>query len=411
MSKVISYHLVHVLSFQEYWTPLVRTQLFEQANAQIDLKEANSPLSVEVWILVPFRTYWDSNFKNYLKELRLSYPKLKLRVIGGIDRMRNFPQAYLIYFHRRSLGLNPTIFHFRGDDLLLRFAWLKGLFTKDKFVADIRGLWPAEFLLNQKAEVFSIEELATNPSAMPLIERMKTNLEVADAISSVTLRLEEVVKKLIGFKGQAWVVPCAISKSLLREDCKSNQDESNEFQIGYLGGVASYQNLPDLVLPFLDAMIRKDSRVRVLLITHQPEEMKELIRPFCWDSDKYKLISVPQSKVHIYLKTLDVGLMIRKRNLVNEVAQPVKIGEYLAAGVSVLIQNKLGGLDPSEFPGLKELDFEKLTFEEAAEQVIHWLKTTSKEKRFMDALTSAEKLTWEKNIVIHRDHYQMLLNQ
>jgi glycosyltransferase involved in cell wall biosynthesis len=411
MSKVIPYHLVHVLSFQEYRTPLVRTQLFEQANAQISLKHSNAPLSVEVWILVPFRTYWDSVFKNYLKELRSSYPKLKFRVIGGMDRMRNFPQAYLIYYHRKSLGLDPTIFHFRGDDLLLRFAWLKILFTKDRYVADIRGLWPAEFLLNQKTEVFTIEELESNSFARPLIDRLKTNLEVADALSSVTLRLVEVVKKLTGFKGESWVVPCAISKSLLRDKSNNNQSEPTEFQIGYLGGVASYQNLPELVLPFMDAMIRKDSRVRVLLITHQPEEMKELIQPLNWESGKFELISVPQNKVHTYLKSLDVGLMIRKRNLVNEVAQPVKIGEYLAAGVPVLIQSQLGGLDKSEFPGMKELDFEQLSFDEAAEKVIHWLESTPKEKRFMDALTSAEKLTWENNIAIHRDHYQMILNQ
>lgn len=412
MSDYIQYHLVHVLAYQEYNTPLVRTQLFEQAKVQVELKSDNAPLSVEVWIVVPFRSYWDTAFKTYLNELRNSYPKLKIRVIGGVDRIANFPQSHLLYFYRRNLGMKPVIFHFRGEDLISRFIWLKKFFNKDKLVADIRGLWPAEFLLNQQIEVNSLEELASNPSAKILLDRMQENLKFADGLSTVNSKLGDAVSSLSEFDGPKWVVPCAIS------NYKRNgipigvaKSESSEYQIGYLGGTASYQNLPELVFPFMDVLMSKDSRVNFLIVTHEKEKMAEMIRQYHWDSKRVRLISVSQKEVHECLKNLDLGLMIRRSSLVNRVAQPVKIGEYLAAGVPVLIQKGLGGLRASEYPGLIELDFEKLSLEEAAAFVLNYLQTESWEKRSKSALTSAERLLWENHIPTHRHHYQILLNQ
>lgn len=401
---------MHVLSFQEYYTPLVRTQLFEQASAQISISNDDAPISVEVWILVPLRTIWDLKFKKYLEDIRGSFPKLKFRVLRGADRLGNFPASHFMYYYRKTIGLIPVVFHFRGDDLISRFIWLKNFFPKDKYVLDIRGLWPAEFLLNQNKEIFTCEELLADNTGKILVERLKENLKLADGMTTVTYRLGEVLRHLSGFSKSSWVVPCAISGDLVKSGEYSDQGKECGIYVGYLGGVASYQNLPDLVLPFMDMLMKKDERIMLRFVTHQPIQMKKLLDKFNWKANRFEVISVPQAEVNKHLKSMDLGLMIRRKNLVNEVAQPVKIGEYLAAGVPVLVQRNLGGLDTLDFPGIKEIDIETLGVEKASLETLEWINSTTKESRFKSAKESALKLTWEKNIPVHRYHYKALMS-
>ncbi|WP_297337026.1 hypothetical protein [Algoriphagus sp.] len=404
-----NYNLVHVLSYQEYRTPLVRVQLFEQAAIQQSIKGEDSPRVVEVWIVVPFRVYWDSYFNSYLKDLRITFPSLPIRILGGADRLANFPQTQLMFYFRKSLGQSPVIFHFRGDDLISQFLKIKSNYPQDRFVADIRGLWPAEFLLNKNKVVFNEKELLTDPSAALLVSQMNQNLNYADGLSTVSAELGRVIKKLSGFEKNSWTVPCAIPENSISTNTSKNS--SDQLLIGYLGGTAPYQHLPDLVLPFMDCLIRLNSQVKLRFITHQPDELRKIISRFAWEEEKFEIFSVDQKLVQNYLKDVDLGLLIRKRNLVNQVAQPVKVGEYLAAGVPVLAQTDLSGLSISDHPGILEKEFEGNPMEKIAEEILSWLSTTSRNQRSLLAVESAKKLTWEQMISRHRYHYHQILNQ
>jgi hypothetical protein len=50
-------------------------------------------------------------------------------------------------------------------------------------------------------------------------------------------------------------------------------------------------------------------------------------------------MSVPQSQVADYLVAADAGFLLRDASSVNRVSVPVKIGEYLAAGVPVVVSS------------------------------------------------------------------------
>lgn len=403
------YNLIHVLSYQEYRTPLVRVQLFEQADIQQSIKGEGSPNAVEVWIVVPFRSYWDSFFKSYIKNLRHTFPRLPIRILGGADRLSNFPQTQLMFYFRKSFGQLPVIFHFRGDDLLSSFSRIKSKYPQDRFVADIRGLWPAEFLLNRNKVVFNEVELLNDSSAALLVSEMVQNLKYADGLSTVSDELGRVIKKLSGSEKNSWTVPCAIPENTISE--KNPITSSQQLLIGYLGGTAPYQHLPDLVLPFMDCLIKLNPQVKLRFITHQPDELRKIISRFAWEEEKFEIFSVAQKLVQNYLRDLDLGLLIRKKNLVNQVAQPVKVGEYLAAGVPVLAQTKLSGLCPLDYPGILEKEFEGNPMGKIAEEILTWLTTTPRDERSLLALESAKKLTWEQMITRHRHHYQQILNQ
>ena len=51
---------------------------------------------------------------------------------------------------------------------------------------------------------------------------------------------------------------------------------------------------------------------------------------------------VPHNDVKYYLRITDVGIVIRDSNIVNRVAAPTKIAEYVTSGVQLLYSGKIG---------------------------------------------------------------------
>ena len=51
---------------------------------------------------------------------------------------------------------------------------------------------------------------------------------------------------------------------------------------------------------------------------------------------------VPHNDVKYYLRITDVGIVIRDNNIVNHVAAPTKIAEYVTSGVQLLYSGSIG---------------------------------------------------------------------
>lgn len=51
---------------------------------------------------------------------------------------------------------------------------------------------------------------------------------------------------------------------------------------------------------------------------------------------------VPHNDVKYYLRITDAGIVIRDSNIVNRVAAPTKIAEYVTSGVQLLYSGKIG---------------------------------------------------------------------
>jgi glycosyltransferase involved in cell wall biosynthesis len=81
-----------------------------------------------------------------------------------------------------------------------------------------------------------------------------------------------------------------------------------------------------------------------LAITPQVSRMDEACCAAGICSEDYKAVAGEPTTVPAYLGAADLGLLLRERTLVNEVASPVKFGEYLAAGVPVVITDGVGDL-------------------------------------------------------------------
>ena len=72
--------------------------------------------------------------------------------------------------------------------------------------------------------------------------------------------------------------------------------------------------------------------------------MLEILTRFKIDENRYRLISLPQNKVSEYLTAMDLGLLLRAPSVLNNFSQPVKFGEYLSAGIPVVLEEGTGDI-------------------------------------------------------------------
>ena len=107
----------------------------------------------------------------------------------------------------------------------------------------------------------------------------------------------------------------------------------------YAGGDQRYQMLPHM-FRIWHSMASDDS-VRFLALTNDTTRVEggiELDIP----RGRGTRISVDRDRIPAYLNAADIGFLLRSPDPLNTVASPVKFGEYLAAGLSVISSPGIG---------------------------------------------------------------------
>jgi len=158
-----------------------------------------------------------------------------------------------------------------------------------------------------------------------------------------------------------FVVPCcpdveAFSRVIAdRDTVRAELGLADKFVVSYVGSLAWYQ-LPEASLRIfrLIQSIRPDAHF--FAITTQPDKMRQLVETAGFAPTDFTIRSVPARDVPRLLVASDLGLMLRDDSTTNRVASPIKFGEYMAAGVPVVISPRLG--DYSESVRREELGVE-----------------------------------------------------
>ena len=126
-----------------------------------------------------------------------------------------------------------------------------------------------------------------------------------------------------------------------RDNARMSLGLSDRFIVSYVGSLAWYQ-LPQASIRLFRLIKTAIPLAHLLAITTEPDKMKRLLETSSIDSSDYTIRSVPPRDVPGLLIASDMGLLLRDNTLTNRVASPIKFGEYMAAGVPVLITPSLG---------------------------------------------------------------------
>lgn len=120
---------------------------------------------------------------------------------------------------------------------------------------------------------------------------------------------------------------------------KQENYHPTDFVVSYVGSTAAWQSTTQLI-DIIRQIGEKYRNIRFFILSNgKITEIKDLPRHI---SDRIVIKSVPHKEMKYYLSMTNIGIVIRDNNIVNQVAAPTKIAEYLTNGVSILYSGDIG---------------------------------------------------------------------
>lgn len=215
-----------------------------------------------------------------------------------------------------------------------------------RLVFDARGAYHAEF---------SEYRMIDDDAFIDKVKRLEQKaIRKSDGILAISNALIAYWKETYGFDTpeKVQVIPCTLAQShekpLMNDSDrtalrKQHGIDPNHTLLVYSGSAAGWQSFETL-FDQLARLLQEQPHIRVLLMSPIESLAGTALEPF---TDRVLLKWVAPDAVSDYLAMADYGILLRESAVTNRVASPTKFGEYLAAGLHVLISPEIG--DYSQF--------------------------------------------------------------
>ena len=344
------YALVHLVAHESF-EELIEAQVVEPMIQQDRLGGPLRPSPVIIGFLEPARIALRPGHRRRMHALRRRSAPVVTVVLPFVSRLGIRANAWLSALRlRRLCRRRPVILHCRGESATMWGAAIARFIPNAAVVSDVRGVWPDEFLWRRGYRTPDEADPQTRQDYGVAIARMRAAVASADGIFAVSSALAEWLSRLGVRPERVLRVPCCVSEisytATARDARRSALGITNQTVLAYLGGVAPYQHLEDGLIPFVRIALALDEGVHVLCITNDPGRMQALLEQGGVTSrSRITIVRVPQAEVPGVLAAADAGFLLREPTPVNRVAMPVKVGEYLASGIPLIVSRISGELD------------------------------------------------------------------
>lgn len=152
------------------------------------------------------------------------------------------------------------------------------------------------------------------------------------------------------FRRTGVLIPCCVSdrffnKITAQERAAIRQSfgfgESDKIVV-WCGNVAYWQLL-DQVIVFVSELMNLDESVRVLFIANKPENIESICLEHSMDRGKYRTVRGRPEDIPALLQACDIGIdILEVDDFKSSICSPIKVGEYLASGLPVVISRTMG---------------------------------------------------------------------
>jgi glycosyltransferase involved in cell wall biosynthesis len=147
----------------------------------------------------------------------------------------------------------------------------------------------------------------------------------------------------------AQILPCCVHSDAfsllpeLRTRVRAEKGLSDRFVMLYLGTLSVWQ-WPDAMFGLFARIQQKfpDTFLYMLIPEYDHEAARNYLSTYGIPEDCYLLEEVPHQEVGHHIGLADAGFLLRETHEVNKVSSPTKFGEYLAAGVPVILTQGIG---------------------------------------------------------------------
>ncbi|WP_321327968.1 glycosyltransferase [uncultured Ilyobacter sp.] len=357
--------------------------------------------------------------KNYklLTNTRKIYEQMNLRhIFFYLDFPLKIFKLFPNLFFRIKAKRIKRLVKRRKYDLVycenLREAYTAYLSKKNganiEYILDYHGVVPEEFRDFGDGAIGKF-----NYDYLKMME--KATIQSAKKIVCVSESFKSYIVKMYNFDDKnIFVVPSCVPKSYVKYDKKirfklrNNLGISDRKVIVYAGSAATYQCIEEMIELFGE-IIKYDSSFYFLFLVAGTSRsiIRNKFEHLNINDSYFRIDSVDHELISDYLMASDYGMIIRNNSLVNVVASPTKILEYLSTGLPIIMTNNIG--DFSNTPNQKcILDYDKLKKKEInASEVIDILNKVNRDYNFevcKELIT--DKYTWEKYLGV----YEKLIN-
>ena len=279
-------------------------------------------------------------FFNNRKEIKQQLPDAI--VLPMYPRMRNWRKnRFLLYFFCSLLSVDQII----ARSVLATNLALALKQKNMRVIYDGRGAIEAEWreysVINDPALLSQIRELELHA------------IKESQAQLAVSKKLHEFWKEEYGCNNlNSVIIPCTINAVFenlsFTQEVLLNARENlgyaeKDLVFIYSGSVSGWQSF-DLLEQFALPLLEQYPQVKFLFLAAPDKNIQRIKDRF---PSQVSIYRCAPSQVPSYLMAGDYGLLIREESVTNKVASPVKFGEYLACGLSVIVSEQTG--DYSEF--------------------------------------------------------------
>jgi glycosyltransferase involved in cell wall biosynthesis len=344
------YALVHLVAHESF-EELIEAQVVEPMIQQARLDGPLRPTRVIIGFLEPARVALSARHRRRMRALRRRSASVATAVLPFVSRLGIPANAWILALRLQRLcaGL-PIVLHCRGESAAMWGAAIARNVPDVAVISDVRGIWPGEFLLRRGYRTLDEADAQTRQDYSVAIARMRASLAGADAVFAVSNALAEWLSRVGVHPERVLRVPCCVAEISYAEATREGQRTAlglgNRTVLAYLGGVAPYQHLEDGLVPFAKLALALDERAHLLCITNDPMRMQALLdEGGVTPRSRTTVVRVAQPDVPRVLAAADAGFLLREPTEVNRVAMPVKVGEYVASGVPLVVSRISGELD------------------------------------------------------------------
>jgi len=244
----------------------------------------------------------------------------------------------------------------------------------------------------------------------------------ADAVVTLTEKIWPIIKEWEGLRNREVVhevVPCCADLELFKFNEQDRQERRAELGLqdrrvlvysGSIGGWYLTDRMADL---FAELASQKNNWHFLWLTTGPAHLIKTIMMARNIDASRYTIRSVASPDVPSYLSASDAGIAFYKPALSRLATSPVKLTEYLACGLPIIINSGIGDSDvlvTREGAGALVSNFTESEYAQAA-KIIERLAEQAEPTRGLTRMV-AEKLFDVRKVGVERylRMYDRLLN-